>query len=119
MSCSEDAELRRGHQPLGGSEASFGGFDGVLDLVGGDGVVVAWIGILGLVSASAESVDGLESADAGELRVDRFDDHDVAAGGGGAQTLVGEERGGGLACRVVGERERALRDRQRLSSTPR
>jgi hypothetical protein len=49
MSCSEDAELRRGHQPLCGTEASFGGFDGVLDLVGGDGVVVAWIGVLGLV----------------------------------------------------------------------
>jgi len=70
MSCSEDAELRRGHQPLGGTEASFGGFDRFLDLVGGDGVVVAWIGILGLVTASAESVDGLESADAGKLRVD-------------------------------------------------
>jgi hypothetical protein len=61
-----------------------------------------------LVSASAESVDGLESADAGKLRVDRFDDHDVAAGGGRAQTLVGEERGGSLACRVVGKRERAF-----------
>jgi len=75
----EDAELGDADRFSGGGERCAGGGDGVVGLSGSDGVVVLRIGVLGLVSPTAETVDRLQSVHSGKLRSHGVDDDDVAA----------------------------------------
>ena len=88
----------------------------VLRLLGGDGVVVRGVRVLRLVPSASQTIDRLEAGHAGELRVHRFDDHDVAASRRPAQTLMSQQRARCFPCCVIGEGERSLRVVGRCSS---
>ena len=102
-------ELCGGVDDLGGRLQCFGCFPGA-------GLLGWVVRVLQLVPPAAQSAEGPQCR--AELGPDDFLDRVVAAGGGGAQALLGQEGDAGLPCGIIGEDDAAIGCRSAMTVPP-